>query len=266
MKASERITQILDYLHINAKAFATTLGYERPQIIYDVLKGKTKSISLDLADKIVAVYTDINKVWLLTGIGNMLLTPDDCQQGVAIPYYNNISDNTVDTPIGTSNSAMGGASITSSPESAATSTCVTSRQEGSSVSHASVLLIPTKAQGGTLNDFTLQVTESDCERMISPVQGADFALQVAGVSMAPEYPDGSRVFVKRIKDNSFIEWGKVFVLDTCNGTVLKVLTPSDKENCVRCISLNPDPRYAPFDVNMNDVYGIYRVLLCMSMK
>ena len=129
-----------------------------------------------------------------------------------------------------------------------------------------VRLIPISVQGGPLNDFDSQVRPHDCELMISPIKGVDFAIQVSGDSMAPEYPEGSRVFVKRIKDGTFIEWGRVFVLNTCNGTVLKVLDPSDKENCVRRISLNPDPRYAPFDVNMNDVYGIYRVLLCMSMK
>lgn len=129
-----------------------------------------------------------------------------------------------------------------------------------------VRLIPISAQGGPLNDFDSQVRPHDCELMISPIKGVDFAIQVSGDSMAPEYPEGSRVFVKRIKGGTFIEWGRVFVLNTCNGTVLKVLVPSDKENCVRCISLNPDPRYAPFDVNMSDIREIYRVLLCMSMK
>lgn len=130
----------------------------------------------------------------------------------------------------------------------------------------SVLLIPISAQGGSLNDFVVSVRESDCERVVSPIRGADFAIQVSGDSMAPEYPNGSRVFIKKINERAFIEWGKTYVLDTCNGTVIKTLVPSDDKDSVRCISINPDPIYAPFDVRFEDMYGLYKVMLCMSVK
>lgn len=129
-----------------------------------------------------------------------------------------------------------------------------------------VLLLPLSAQGGSLGEFSQSVRAEDCERIKSPVDGADFAISVSGDSMAPEYPNGSRVLVKKIDDRAFIEWGRAYVLDTCNGSVIKILTPSKKEDCVTCNSLNEDPRYAPFDVNLRDVFGIYRVLLCMSLK
>ena len=29
---------------------------------------------------------------------------------------------------------------------------------------------------------------------------------------------------------------------------------------------NTDPIYAPFEVALSDIYGIYKVLLCMSIK
>ncbi len=129
-----------------------------------------------------------------------------------------------------------------------------------------VLLLPLSAQGGSLGEFSQSVRAEDCERIKSPVDGADFAISVSGDSMAPEYPNGSRVLVKKIDDRAFIEWGRTYVLDTCNGSVIKVLTPSKREDCVTCNSLNEDPRYAPFDVNLRDVFGIYRVLLCMALK
>lgn len=72
MTASEKITELLKYLNINAKSFADRLGYERPQIIYDIQKGKTKRISPDLADKITSVFTQINRSWLLADEGEML--------------------------------------------------------------------------------------------------------------------------------------------------------------------------------------------------
>ena len=129
-----------------------------------------------------------------------------------------------------------------------------------------VLLLPVSAQGGSLNDFVVSVKDNDCEKVVSPIRSVDFAMTVSGDSMAPEYPNGSRIFVKKINEKAFIEWGKVYVLDTCNGTIIKILAPSEKDNCVRCVSINPDPLYAPFDVAMNDIYGVYKVLLCMSIK
>lgn len=129
-----------------------------------------------------------------------------------------------------------------------------------------VLLLPVSAQGGSLNDFVLSVREDDCEKVISPVRGVDFAMQVTGDSMAPEYPNGSRIFIKRINEKAFIEWGKTYVLDTCNGSVIKRIVPSENKGFIKCVSINTDPIYAPFEVSMSDIYGIYKVLLCMSVK
>ena len=129
-----------------------------------------------------------------------------------------------------------------------------------------VPLIPISAQGGSLNEFVVSIKGSECERIISPINGVDFAIQVSGDSMAPEYPNGSRVFIKKINERAFIEWGKTYVLDTCNGTVIKTLVPSEKPEYVRCLSINPDPMYAPFEICLEDVYGMYKVLLCMSVK
>jgi phage repressor protein C with HTH and peptisase S24 domain len=127
-------------------------------------------------------------------------------------------------------------------------------------------LLPISAQGGSLNDFIVSVKDTDCERIISPIKGADFAVTVAGESMYPEYPSGSQVLVKKINEKAFIDWGKVYVLDTVNGSVIKRIVPSDKEGCIQCISINTDPIYASFDVLQTDVFGMYRVMLCMSIK
>ena len=129
-----------------------------------------------------------------------------------------------------------------------------------------VPLLPISAQGGSLNDFVVSVSLQDCEKIISPIKGADIAITISGDSMADEYPNGSIVLAKRINERAFIDWGKVYVLDTCNGVVVKTLTPSEKEDCIRCVSINPDPIYAPFEVALNDIYGVYRVMLCMAKK
>lgn len=125
-------------------------------------------------------------------------------------------------------------------------------------------LLPVSAQGGSFNDFVVSIKESSCEKIISPIKGADYAMSVSGESMAPEYPSGSQILIKRINEKAFIDWGRVYVLDTCNGTVIKRLFPSDTADKVLCRSINPE--FPPFEVLLSDVYAVYRVLMCMSLK
>lgn len=129
-----------------------------------------------------------------------------------------------------------------------------------------VSLLPLSAQAGTLNDFIVGVKESECEKIISPIEGVDFAITVSGESMSPEYPSGTQVFIKKINEKAFIDWGRTYVLDTCNGIVLKRIVPGSADGYVKCLSINPDPVFAPFEVSLKDVFGIYRVLLSMSIK
>lgn len=131
---------------------------------------------------------------------------------------------------------------------------------------STIPLLPISAQGGSLNHFLMTVKEIDCERVISPIVGIDFAITVTGESMAPEYPNGSQVLVKKVNETAFLEWGEVYVLDTCNGAVIKKLIKSDNPDCVICTSINPNPMFAPFEICKKDINGVYRVLMCMSRK
>lgn len=73
MKAADKIDNLLKYLEINAKVFSEKLGYDRPQIIYDLQKGKTKRISEELGSKIVSVFPQVSRAWLMAGEGDMLV-------------------------------------------------------------------------------------------------------------------------------------------------------------------------------------------------
>lgn len=184
------------------------------------------SIRENTLQKIKEVYPELNIAWLKSGVGEML--------------NSGYSEGTLETP---------GDSETSEE-----------------ITAKLVPLLPIAAQGGSLNDFVVSVKESDCEKVVSPIRGADFAIPISGDSMAPEYPNGSQIFIKRINEKAFIEWGKAYVLDTCNGVVVKILVPSQKDGYVRCVSINTDPIFAPFEVAWEDIHGVYRVLLCMSVK
>lgn len=128
-----------------------------------------------------------------------------------------------------------------------------------------VPLVPLYAHGGSLSNFAPSANEhSSMERIPSPIKDVDYAITVAGDSMAPEYPNGSIVLIRRIIDAAFIEWGKSYVIDTCNGIVIKRLVPADDPGYVRCLSINPDPIFAPFDIAKQDIYGLFAIRFSMT--
>lgn len=129
---------------------------------------------------------------------------------------------------------------------------------------STIPVIPTGARAGTLAEWADAIHDYDCERIISPIKGADYAIQVTGDSMSPEYPSGSQIIIKRIDEAAFIEWGKVYLLDTKNGPVLKQVRKTDTPGVVECVSLNP--AYQPFTIDCKFIFGWYRVLMCLSLK
>ena len=129
-----------------------------------------------------------------------------------------------------------------------------------------VPLLPIFAQAGSLTGWSEGIEEVKCERVISPVNDVDMAVHIYGESMYPDIQNGSVVYVRRINPRAFIEWGRAYILDTVNGPLLKYLTPGSDEEHIRCVSANHDPMYAPFEVAKEDILGIYRVVMCMSMK
>lgn len=70
---SDRILKLIDALGVNPNAFARTLGYNRSQTVYDILKGKSAP-SFDFFQKLAkseySAYINID--WVLTGRGEIL--------------------------------------------------------------------------------------------------------------------------------------------------------------------------------------------------
>ncbi len=127
-----------------------------------------------------------------------------------------------------------------------------------------VPLLPIFAQAGHLTGWSEGIAEVECERVISPVGNIDMAVHIYGESMYPDIPNGSVVYVKKVK--VILEWGRAYILDTVDGPLLKYLTPGTDDEHIRCLSANHDPMYAPFEVSKDNILGIYKVIMCMSMK
>lgn len=170
--------------------------------------------------------------WLLTGEGPMLV------------------NNSVNDLVNTSNASAPAPSPPSNIEE---------------IRSYEVPLLPLDAIGGRLDGFAPNgVTISQCETITSPFKNAALAIRVKGQSMSPIYPSGCMLFI--VKNNGgWLDWGKVYVLDTDNGVIVKQLSPSQKgEEYICCKSFNNSPEFAPFDIPHTSIYGIYRVLGAMT--
>ena len=127
-----------------------------------------------------------------------------------------------------------------------------------------VPLIPTQARAGSFDWYMEGIREDECERIYSPRIDAKLAIRVRGDSMEPEIQDGCYLFLERINEKAFIPWGSPLVLDTENGSLVKMLYPSDKgENYLEARSYNKN--YPPFLVPTDSIFGIYRIL-CQLME
>jgi phage repressor protein C with HTH and peptisase S24 domain len=87
----------------------------------------------------------------------------------------------------------------------------------------------------------------------------DFMLSVRGSSMYPKYNSGDVVACRLVKDLLFIQWNKVYVLDThTQGVVMKRLKKSEAQDHVICKSDNPS--YDPFELPRSEIRNIALVV------
>lgn len=128
-----------------------------------------------------------------------------------------------------------------------------------------VPLIPVEAHAGSLTGFSESVNDYDCEMIVSPIRGATFAIQVTGNSMAPAYPSGAKILCRKIDAEAFVDWGRVYLLDTVNGAILKQVRKGSADDRILCCSLNPSPEYAPFEIECRHINAWFRVLMIMSL-
>lgn len=71
MNSSQVILKIIENEGLNKNSFSKALGTNYKQVC-DIINGDTKSITEKFARKILSAFPEYNKVWLLTGKGNML--------------------------------------------------------------------------------------------------------------------------------------------------------------------------------------------------
>lgn len=171
---------------------------------------------------IYAKCENINPDWLLTGQGSMLKTD------AAPPMADN------DSP---SDAASRPVAIpTNSPT------------EG-------IPLLPFNTLAGELMGEQ-SAMQYECERYVIPAfRGADFMIRITGDSMEPTYRSGDLVACQRVPlADIFFQWGKTYVLDTVQGSIIKRIKPGSDPNHVLIVSDNP--AYQPYELSRQQFNGV----------
>lgn len=127
----------------------------------------------------------------------------------------------------------------------------------------SLPLIPIEAVAGFPGDDETGVKLVDCEQYHVPefvAKGAQFLIRVSGSSMYPKYSNGDILACRKIESITFFQWGKVYVMDTNQGALVKRLFEDEEnQNNVVCHSDNHE-NYPNFKIPKSEIRSLSIVL------
>jgi phage repressor protein C with HTH and peptisase S24 domain len=135
--------------------------------------------------------------------------------------------------------------------------------------YKTVPLLPIDAVAGFPSEDVMGVKYADCEQYRVPefeISGCEFIIRVSGSSMYPKYSNGDLLACKKIPAITFFQWGKVYVLDTVQGALVKRLF-EDKENPdnIICQSDNKE-NYPAFSLPKDAIRSLSIVLGVIRME
>ena len=120
-------------------------------------------------------------------------------------------------------------------------------------------LIPVEAMAGCFTG-SQTVLLQECDHYVVPAfKNADFLIYVRGDSMQPRYYSGDMVACKMLSPpDLFFQWGKVYVLDTDQGALIKKVEQGTDDETITLVSENEN--YKPFQIPRRAVYHIAIVM------
>ncbi len=133
-----------------------------------------------------------------------------------------------------------------------------------------------EAEAGTIMMSNMDAVQEPIEWVDAGdwFRDADSAMRVHGDSMFPEYKSGSIIAMREVIDKHLVVYGEDYVIQTTEYRVIKRLQRSDMKGCWLACSVNEDTWekgvlagrliYEPFDVSIDDVIKLFRVLGCVK--
>ena len=116
---------------------------------------------------------------------------------------------------------------------------------------------------------------NECERYKIPEFkniGAEFLCRVGGSSMYPKYSSGDILACKKIHEITFFQWGKIYVIDSAQGQMIKRVCEHEDEEKIWLISDNKEKlsndkeKYAPFAIRKDEIRSLSIVLGAVRME
>lgn len=212
----EKLKEYIDYKGISVSAFEKMIGMSNASFGRSLKNGG--AIGTDKLENILNTCTDINPQWLLTGEPPML-------KSEMVPANSSGDKNIIPAHV---------------------TTAINIERK-----HNGIPLIPIDAIAGFPDTDTPGITIEDCDHYIIPEFRSlkvEFLIRVSGSSMYPKYSNGDILACRKVKSSGFLQWGKVYVLDTEQGALVKRLFEDrDNPDCIICHSDNTE-RYPDFKI------------------
>lgn len=202
MDVRERILRFVEYKGLSKARFERECGLSN-----GYLKNIRKSISVDKLEGILRAYPELNRDWLLAGVGEMLLpSPTTIINGVNVVNGNNSGHiSQVNAP-----SAM-----PNTPIEDAQAVCLeTGAVEGETVEFLPV--IPAKLAQSAEEDTWVSIQQNPVPRQPVVMQFPEYhtSLQVRSDAMAPRLRSGDYVALRHMGKNPKVMNGEVYCFDT----------------------------------------------------
>lgn len=221
MGLKDRLLQFISYKGLDIAVFERSVGLSNGAVhkVGDGTRSKT-------IDKISEIYTDLNTVWLKTGVGEMLIDTERSDKTVSV-LQSSISENTrkgtliydIDATCGTDGRAL---------------------------------------------EFTDEkVIGSIDAPEINPHSQIIFA---SGDSMQPLIYSGDRIVIRKIESWDYFNYGQVYLIITNEYRLIKRVRrhPKDEENLILLRSENKE--YDDIDLPKKEILYLYLVENVLAIK
>ena len=203
------------------------------------LRNLRKAPSVEILEKIFSAYPELNREWVMSGTGDMLRS-----------------------------SAVDPSSVPPTDDREKTERRPREAPVMKPVASGGIPLVPIDAVAGFNGWDESGISELDCARYDVPdfaAVHADFLIRVSGSSMYPKYSSGDILACRKIVEVTFIQWGKIYVIDSQQGAMVKRLFPieGDDEH-VLCKSDNPN--YLPFELPKDEIRSLSIVVGAIRLE
>ena len=233
---NDRLRKFLDSKGISVRQFEQMIGSSDGKIAK--FMATNSSLKSDTLSKIMEVFPQLSIEWLITGEGEMLKTADDSSSVPPTDDREMTERRPRELPV------------------------------AKQVVNGGIPLVPIDAVAGFNGWDESGIAELDCARYDVPdfaAVHADFLIRVSGSSMYPKYSSGDILACRKIVEVTFIQWGKIYVIDSQQGAMVKRLFEIEGDaDHILCKSDNEN--YPPFKLPKDEIRSLSIVVGAIRLE